>query len=80
MADQYSVCSLLFAQNRLPLSRFPDAPITDISRVGARIIDELVRAMRDIDLDDVELACVKALVFFDPSESNGDLNNNPLRS
>lgn len=45
-------------------------PKIDISRVGARIIDELVRAMRDIDLDDVELACVKALVFFDPSECN----------
>lgn len=64
--------TVTFAQNRLPLSRFPDAPATinsraDISRVGARIIDELVRAMRDIDLDDVELACVKALVFFDPS-------------
>lgn len=56
------------------LSRFPGArestelPNVDISRVGARIIDELVRAMRDIDLDDVELACVKALVFFDPSK------------
>lgn len=75
----HQLCSVRYdreylAQNRLPLSRFPDAlPATinsraDISRVGARIIDELVRAMRDIDLDDVELACVKALVFFDPSE------------
>ncbi|XP_055688224.1 hepatocyte nuclear factor 4-gamma isoform X2 [Lutzomyia longipalpis] len=39
----------------------------DISRIGARIIDELVRAMKDINLDDAELACIKALVFFDPN-------------
>lgn len=33
-----------------------------------RIINELVRQMKDLDLDDVELACIKALVFFDPSK------------
>lgn len=74
---QCSVWLALVVQNRLSLSRLPGTatesvllPKIDISRVGARIIDELVRAMRDIDLDDVELACVKALVFFDPSECN----------
>lgn len=39
-----------------------------MSKIGARIIDELVSAMKEIQLDDEELACVKALVFFDPSE------------
>lgn len=43
-------------------------PNLDISKIGARIIDELVSAMKDIQLDDEELACVKALVFFDPSK------------
>lgn len=40
----------------------------DISKIGARIIDELVSAMKEIQLDDEELACIKALVFFDPSK------------
>lgn len=44
------------------------SPNLDISRIGARIIDELVSAMKEINLDDSELACVKALVFFDPSK------------
>ncbi|XP_055387876.1 hepatocyte nuclear factor 4-beta isoform X2 [Condylostylus longicornis] len=39
----------------------------DISRIGARIIDELVYALKDINIDDAELACIKALVFFDPN-------------
>lgn len=42
------------------------APNVDISRVGTRIIDELVSAMKEVRLDDAELACIKALVFFDP--------------
>lgn len=43
-------------------------PNLDMSKIGARIIDELVSAMKEIQLDDEELACVKALVFFDPSK------------
>lgn len=42
------------------------SPNVDISRVGTRIIDELVSAMKEVRLDDAELACIKALVFFDP--------------
>ncbi|CAD7085712.1 unnamed protein product [Hermetia illucens] len=45
----------------------PLSPNLDISRIGARIIDELVFAMKDINIDDTELACIKALVFFDPN-------------
>lgn len=41
-------------------------PNVDISRIGARIIDELVRCMKEVQIDDAELACIKALVFFDP--------------
>lgn len=42
------------------------SPNLDISRVGTRVIDELVTAIKDVCLDDAELACIKAIVFFDP--------------
>jgi len=44
------------------------SPNLDISRIGARIIDELVTVMKDVGIDETEFACIKALVFFDPSE------------
>ncbi|XP_014485585.1 PREDICTED: hepatocyte nuclear factor 4-gamma isoform X2 [Dinoponera quadriceps] len=37
----------------------------DISRVGARVMDELVKPMNDVQIDDTEFACLKAIVFFD---------------
>lgn len=61
---------LLLGNNCIITKHCPDArvsPNLDISRIGARILDELVFAMKDINIDDAELACVKALVFFDPS-------------
>lgn len=50
---------------------FPDSRISpdlDISRVGTRIMDELVKPMTEVQVDDTELACLKAIVFFDPSK------------
>ncbi|KAK3863562.1 hypothetical protein Pcinc_030684 [Petrolisthes cinctipes] len=38
----------------------------EISRIGQRIMDELIRPLRLVQLDDNEYACVKAIVFFDP--------------
>ncbi|XP_053693951.1 hepatocyte nuclear factor 4-gamma [Sabethes cyaneus] len=61
---------LLLGNNCIITKQCPDpkvAPNLDISRIGSRIIDELVCAIKDIKLDDSELACIKALVFFDPS-------------
>lgn len=61
---------LLLGNNCIITKQSPDskmAPNLDISRIGARIIDELVSAIKDIKLDDSELACIKALVFFDPT-------------
>lgn len=61
---------LLLGNNCIITKHCPDArlsPNLDISRIGARIIDELVLAMKDINIDDAELACIKALVFFDPN-------------
>ncbi|XP_055643388.1 transcription factor HNF-4 homolog isoform X2 [Toxorhynchites rutilus septentrionalis] len=61
---------LLLGNNCIITKQCPDskmAPNLDISKIGARIIDELVSAIKDIKLDDSELACIKALVFFDPN-------------
>lgn len=40
----------------------------DISRVGTRVMDELVKPLTDVQIDDTEFACLKAIVFFDPSK------------
>ena len=40
----------------------------DINRVASRVLDELVKPMRDVGLDEQEFACLKAIVFFDPGE------------
>ncbi|XP_037957427.1 transcription factor HNF-4 homolog [Teleopsis dalmanni] len=61
---------LLLGNNCVITKYTPDArvsPNLDISRIGARIIDELVFALKDVNIDDTELACIKALVFFDPN-------------
>ncbi|XP_031624352.1 hepatocyte nuclear factor 4-gamma isoform X2 [Contarinia nasturtii] len=60
---------LLLGNDKIITKHCPDSQISpnlDISRVGSRIIDELVRGMKDVNIDDSELACIKALVFFDP--------------
>ncbi|KAK8384974.1 hypothetical protein O3P69_014503 [Scylla paramamosain] len=38
----------------------------EISRIGQRILDELIRPLRTVQLDEHEYACIKAIVFFDP--------------
>lgn len=38
----------------------------EISRIGARIMDELVSTLREVHIDDTEFACLRAIVFFDP--------------
>ncbi|XP_017785179.1 PREDICTED: hepatocyte nuclear factor 4-gamma isoform X3 [Nicrophorus vespilloides] len=43
------------------------SPDLDISRVGSRIMDELVKPMTEVQVDDTEFACLKAIVFFDPN-------------
>lgn len=39
----------------------------EISYVGVRIMDELVSVMSQVNIDDQEFACLRAIVFFDPS-------------
>lgn len=40
-----------------------------MSRLAARIMDEIVEPLREIQIDDTELACLKTVVFFDPGKS-----------
>ena len=37
-----------------------------MSRLAARVLDELIEPLRDAQIDDTELACLKTIVFFDP--------------
>ncbi|KYN22155.1 Transcription factor HNF-4 like protein [Trachymyrmex cornetzi] len=39
----------------------------DISKVGIRVMDELVKPFQKIKIDDTEFAFLKAIVFFDPN-------------
>lgn len=43
-------------------------PEMEISRIGQRIMDELIRPLRQVQLDENEYACLKTIVFFDPRE------------
>ncbi|XP_021347044.1 hepatocyte nuclear factor 4-gamma-like isoform X2 [Mizuhopecten yessoensis] len=38
----------------------------DMGRVASRILDELSAPLREVQIDDSEFACMKAIVFFDP--------------
>ncbi|XP_043937994.1 hepatocyte nuclear factor 4-beta-like isoform X2 [Protopterus annectens] len=41
-------------------------PEAEIERIATRILDELVKPLRDIQIDDSEFASLKAILFFDP--------------
>uniref|UniRef100_A0A4W3IRH7 Hepatocyte nuclear factor 4, alpha n=1 Tax=Callorhinchus milii TaxID=7868 RepID=A0A4W3IRH7_CALMI len=43
-----------------------NCPELEISRVATRILDELVQTFQELQIDDNEYACLKAIVFFDP--------------
>ncbi|CAL4106005.1 unnamed protein product, partial [Meganyctiphanes norvegica] len=38
----------------------------ELSHVGHRLMDEVVLPLRDVNIDEQEYACLKAIVFFDP--------------
>ncbi|KAM4705866.1 hepatocyte nuclear factor 4-gamma [Rhinophrynus dorsalis] len=48
----------------------------EICRVANRILDELVLPFQEIQIDDNEYACLKAIVFFDPDAKG---LNNPMK-
>ncbi|UXI19100.1 sperm-associated antigen 7 [Sarcoptes scabiei] len=45
-------------------------PDPEITRIGCRILDEIVAVMKDVNIDENEFACLKAIVFFDPAVKN----------
>lgn len=40
----------------------------EMTRIGCRILDEIVSVMKEVNIDDNEFACLKAIVFFDPGK------------
>ncbi len=41
-------------------------PENDISKVASMVLDLIVKPLREIQINDYEFACLKAIVFFDP--------------
>lgn len=41
----------------------------EVSRVAARILEELVKPLRELDITNSEFACLKTIVFFSPGQS-----------
>lgn len=39
----------------------------EIGRVATRVLDELVKPLHEVQIDDSEFSCLKAIVFFDPA-------------
>ena len=54
----------LLLGNELVISR--NHPEVDIRKIAIRTMDELVQPMVDLELDDTEYACLKAVIFFNP--------------
>ena len=54
----------LLLGNELIISR--NHPEVDIRKIAIRTMDELVQPMVDLELDDTEYACLKAVIFFNP--------------
>ncbi|KAG8447151.1 hypothetical protein GDO86_014565 [Hymenochirus boettgeri] len=43
-----------------------NCPELEVGRVAVRILDELVLPFQELQIDDNEYACLKAIIFFDP--------------
>uniref|UniRef100_A0A8C9R0M5 Hepatocyte nuclear factor 4-alpha-like n=1 Tax=Scleropages formosus TaxID=113540 RepID=A0A8C9R0M5_SCLFO len=43
-----------------------NCPEQEICRLAARVLDELVLPFQELQIDDHEYACLKAIIFFDP--------------
>uniref|UniRef100_A0A8B9L033 Hepatic nuclear factor 4, beta n=1 Tax=Astyanax mexicanus TaxID=7994 RepID=A0A8B9L033_ASTMX len=58
----YSDIILLGNDFIIPVS----GPEREMSKLAARVLDELVRPLRELDINDTEFACLKAIIFFAP--------------
>ena len=45
-----------------------NTPDSEISKVAGMVLDLIVKPLRDIQINDHEFACLKAIVFFDPGK------------
>lgn len=43
-----------------------NTPDIETGRVANRVLDELIKPLREVQIDDSEFSCLKAIVFFDP--------------
>ncbi|KAL6469008.1 hypothetical protein MHYP_G00225320 [Metynnis hypsauchen] len=41
-------------------------PEREMSKLAARVLDELVRPLKELDITDAEFVCLKAIIFFSP--------------
>ncbi|XP_036443310.1 hepatic nuclear factor 4, beta [Colossoma macropomum] len=58
----YSDIILLGNDFIIPVS----GPEREMSKLAARVLDELVRPLKELDITDAEFACLKAIIFFSP--------------
>lgn len=54
----------LLLGNELVISR--NHPEVDIRKIAIRTMDELIQPMVELEVDDTEYACLKAVIFFNP--------------
>lgn len=40
----------------------------EMSHICARVIDEIVKPLQEVEIDDSEFACLKGIIFFDPGK------------
>ncbi|XP_065340197.1 hepatocyte nuclear factor 4-gamma isoform X2 [Cloeon dipterum] len=50
-----------------PCQLDPEMKHLDLSQVGCRVMDELVKPLSEVNIDESEFACLKAMVFLDPN-------------
>ncbi|XP_043237951.1 hepatocyte nuclear factor 4-gamma-like isoform X2 [Amphibalanus amphitrite] len=47
------------------------SPDVAMNKIGCRLMDEVIKPMKDMQVDETEYAALKAIVFFDPAASRG---------
>jgi len=64
----FNVQDILLLGNDYFIPRHP--PLTEekmVNWLGCRVMDQLLKPLREVQIDDTEFACLKAIVFFDPN-------------
>lgn len=64
MTRRCSLCCLSKGNDHIIPRNCPE--LVEVNRVAIRILDELVLPFQELQIDDNEYACLKAIIFFDP--------------